>query len=522
MWTCSGRIHPTIRAINRTATTICKRKFLCIQIKMKKILVIDSGTTNTKVFVYTINVVLKEEKSCPTKISFPKSGWVEQNAEDWFSSAVSGIKELKSKKEIECISGSFQGGTFVLLDKRLKPLRPAITWLDNRGKDIAKKLEKKYGQDYFYKKTGHKLIGWAPVAVLKWIKKNEPEIWKKTVRISFVADYLNYKLTGNFFLDPTSAAMASLFNIRKMKWDEDLLKIAGIKKEMMPDIIQSNKSGGKLKKKVANLLGFPDNIPVFAGGHDQYCASLGAGAIGSGKALISCGTAWAFLLATEKIVYDTYRQLSPGPHLFEKWQGLMGAVGNGGVIFDWGLKNLHPCLPVFPRLSRRNEVKAEAGRIKERGKGNFSGNPSDIIVLPNFTKGKGSILNLSLSTGSSDILFAISETLCFQTKEMVESAGKIFGKEKIKELIMIGGGAKNTVVPQILANITDLKVQVPEVKEAAGRGAALLTIVKNNDLSELRKFSLSCKTKTYYPDKKFSQLYKSKYKTYLHFKEILK
>ena len=86
----------------------------------------------------------------------------------------------------------------------------------------------------------------------------------------------------------------------------------------------------------------------------------------------------------------------------------------------------------------------------------------------------------------------------------------------VKELVMIGGGAKNKFLPQILANITGVKIKVPHVKESAGRGAAILAIIKNRGFSSLKRFILG--GKTYYPDKKSFKVYSSKYNKFLQFK----
>ena len=456
---------------------------------MEKILVIDSGTTNTKVFIYDRKLSLKEEASTPTEISFPQAGFVEQNAENWFGAVVKGVRKLKNKKGIEAISGSFQGATFVLLDKNLSPLRPAITWLDNRGEEFVPGFERRFGIHYFYKKTGHRILGWAPVVILKWIKKYQPEIWKKTARISFVSDYINFKLTGNFFLDPTSASMTTLFNIKKMEWDDELIEIAGIKKNMLPDVIKSYECGGKLKRDTADLLSLQSGIPVLAGGHDQYCASLGSGAFEKGKVLVSTGTAWAFLLKTDRIYYPDF-SLSPGPHLYPGTYGLMGAISNGGIIYSWFMENFG----------------TEKINLEKR--------PSEIIVIPHFSEKKGGFFNLSLSTKPSEILLATIEVVGFQLREIFEKAEKVIEKNRIKKIILIGGGAKNKITPQIVSDITKIMVEVPEIKEAAGRGAAILTLTEKD-----KKPSLSpLKGEIFRPDRKISLLYNEKYRKYLSLK----
>ncbi|MGC8805173.1 MAG: xylulokinase, partial [Candidatus Ratteibacteria bacterium] len=349
---------------------------------MDRILSFDSGTTNTKVFIYYLNGALINSASRRVDITFPYPLFAEQNCDDWVDALIRAIMKIEKKKNISGISGSFQGGTFVLLDQHLSPLRPAITWLDNRARDIAKNFVSKFGKKFFYNKTGYVPGGWSCITLLRWLKENEPDVFNKTARISFVADYINYFLTGNFVLDHTNAAITTLYNIKKRCWDDDLIELAGINKRMLPEIVDATSVIGKLRKSFARRSELKEGIVVLAGGHDQYCASLGAGAAKIGKILVSCGTAWVLLITTQDIVFDRLMQFAPGPHVVPGVYGLMAALSNGGVIYAWG-KN----------ILRKHQV--------------YFNKPSDVIVLPDFNAARGAICNLSLSTKPLKILQAI-------------------------------------------------------------------------------------------------------------------
>ncbi|HOK79440.1 MAG TPA: FGGY-family carbohydrate kinase [bacterium] len=414
---------------------------------MDRILSFDSGTTNTKVFIYYLNGTLINSASRRIGITFPYPLFAEQNCDDWVGALTRAIMKIEQKKNISGISGSFQGGTFVLLDQHLSPLRPAITWLDNRARDIAKNFVAKFGKKFFYNKTGYVPGGWSCIALLRWLKENEPDVFNKTARISFVADYINYFLTGNFVLDHTNAAITTLYNIKRRCWDDELIELAGINKQMLPEIVDATSVIGKLKKSFAGGSGLKEGIVVLAGGHDQYCASLGAGAAGKGKILVSCGTAWVLLVTTCEIVFDRLMQFAPGPHVVPGVYGLMAALSNGGVVYAWG-KNILP----------KHEV-------------HFN-KPSGVIVVPDFNTANGAICNLSLSTKPREILQAIIESLCYQVRENLERIEKFLPHgEKIDQLVMIGGASRNIHVANFLATITKKQIFLPEIKEAAGFGA---------------------------------------------------
>ena len=424
------------------------------------VLVIDSGTTNTKALLFAAPGKLVGEAYAPTKTRHPGPRRVEQAAEEWWRAALAATGKLPAEQRtaVQAIVTSTQGGTFAPLDNDLKPLRPGITWLDNRSANQAAQLNRRHEKDFFYRRTGHHLLGWTPLSVICWLRKNEPETSRRTTRLSFVADYLNYKLTGRFFLDQTAAGMSTLFNINSGDWDADLLKIAGLQSGQLPDLVPAGVSGGTLSRPAAKILGLSEGIPVISGGHDQYCASLGAGAINPGDCLLSCGTAWALLVLTRKPVFKPGSSWTPGRHFQPGTFGLMGAISNGGVVLDWLRKNL--------RLQASLVNSAPAG-------------DSRVLVTTRFSEGRGSIKNLSLAVESEDIYYAALKDLARQVSACL---GQLKDAVKLKRIFLVGGGAKEPLLLPIIAHNTKLEVIAPDINEAAARGAALLAIkstVKN-------------------------------------------
>ena len=416
----------------------------------------DSGTTNTKAFLFSDNARLIASASHPTKIFYRGPGIVEQDAEDWWQALCRAAEKLYEahkwrKNDIEAIGISSQGGTFALLGGDLKPLAPAITWLDNRGASMAKKMSSEKSRNYFYSRTGHEIKGWSPPAVCRWFRKNEPAAAAETGRISFVADYLNYRLTDTFFIDPTSAQMSCLYNIRKNAWDKEILKAARIGEASLPLLLASNSTGGKTTKKSAGLLNIREGTPVVAGGHDQYCASLGADAGKKGDCLLSCGTSWVLLLTADRLVFIPGSGWTPGRYIQENRFGLMAAIGNAGIILEWMRNNI--------RIGKKR------GDIK-----------TGVVVIPDFSIQKGTIKNISLATGGNEIYYAAMESLIMKIKKRLDEVESV---SPVKRLFMVGGATKERFLPEMVEKITGKELVMPEVTEAAGRGAALLALNRN-------------------------------------------
>ena len=417
------------------------------------VLSFDSGTTNTKAFLYNNKAELIASSSHPTNIYYRGAGRVEQEAENWWEALCRATERLYKiyqwdKKDIEAIGISSQGGTFVPLKKDLSPLMPAVTWLDNRGESAAKTMSEGKKSDYFYNKTGHDLKGWSPPAVWKWIQVEEPSVPKNLGRISFVADYLNYKLTGSFFIDPTSAQMSCFYNIVLNTWDKDILEMSGISGEHMPVVLKSNSCGGCTNRISSAHLNILQGTPVVAGGHDQYCACLGAGAHHKSDCLLSCGTAWVLLITTDELFFMPDKELTPGRHLIDNHFGLMASIGNAGIILEW----------------MRNNIKVQ--QVEQEPK-------SDVVVIPEFSRGKGEIKNISLSTKGSEIYYATKESLVLKIKQRLD---EVENKSPVNRLVMVGGAVKEQFLVGMMEKITEKQIVLPDLKEASGRGAALLAL----------------------------------------------
>ncbi len=415
------------------------------------LLVFDSGTTNTKAFLFDENLRMISSASHPTRILCGGGGMAEQSPDFWWDAAVIAAGKVRSvyrwkREDISAVAASSQGATFVPLDGSGNPLRCGITWLDNRAASISAHLQTRFGSEYFFKKTGRFFEGWSPPAVCLWLKENEPEVFRKMKRVSFVSDYLNFKLSGGFFLDQTSAQMTCFYNILEGRWDADIVDIAGIEKNSLPEVIPSDSTGGGVSAAAAALLNIAEGTPVIAGGHDQYCAAIGADAGNRGDCLLSCGTAWALLAAVEKPVFLAGSGWFPGRHLIPGGFGLMAPISNGGILLDW---------------VKRNVIVDEA---RCSGK-------SKVEVAPDFAVGKGAVKNISLADTGNDIYNAALRSLASIVNSRLEALGSAV---EIRRFVLAGGGAGEKRLPEILEKTTGKEIFPSGITEAAGYGAALL------------------------------------------------
>ena len=280
---------------------------------------IDVGTTGTKSILLdgegriVCSSYKKYSRSCT------ENGHVEQDAEDWWKALSYTVREctkvLDSKDEVKAISLSTQGGSMVPVDADGDPLANAVTWMDTRGAEQHEALLKLNGEDFYYLRSGWRLSNSFNLIQIVWLRDNVPKVFEKAAKFLSTIDFINRRLTGEFRIDPTSAGMTQLFNIIEHKWDERILALAGLSTERLPEITNSGEVVGTLSRNAALELGLSKTVRVVSGGHDQYCAALGAGAIDTGDVLLSTGTSWVILAVADHPVLNTAFYPAPGQHV---------------------------------------------------------------------------------------------------------------------------------------------------------------------------------------------------------------
>ena len=297
---------------------------------------LDVGTTGTKAVVVDKNgdtlgsgyreYALKSE-----------GGRVTQSAEDWWNAAVFAVrcatKDINTN-DIAAISLSTQAASMLCADRDGDAKSEVITWMDTRASLEAEELSDAIGKEAVYRKSG-----WLPTPVLDsakilWIKKNLPELFNSTDYFISTLEYMNMKLCGRCVIDPTNAAMRQMFNIETGKWDREILDYIGIDESRLPEVLPIGAKVGNLTPTAAEALGLHTGVEVFNGAHDQYCVSIGCGAVEAGDMLLATGTTWVVLGITDKLLY-TKNHISPGIHAVPGRYGALASLVSAGSALNW-------------------------------------------------------------------------------------------------------------------------------------------------------------------------------------------
>lgn len=448
------------------------------------VLGIDIGTTGTK-------SVLMNDKGSIVKSAYKAYGLiksanniVEQKADDWWHVLVSTVRECtgelkgKDKESIKALSVSSQGGSMVPVDKDGNPLSNVIVWMDKRGTKQQTDLLNLHNDEFYYKKTGWKLSCGGNLIQIRWLKENKPDIFSKTYKFLSTIDYINYKLTGNYVIDPSNAAMTNLMDIQKKTWDNCLLDAAGISEARLAGISESGEAAGRLTAEAAGQLGLSTSIKVINGGHDQYCAAIGTGAIEAGQLFLSAGTAWVLIGVLDKPIFNPNTYIAVGRHIIKGLWGALVSVPTGGVAMEWFKENLG--IKLVPGNQDAvvldeslKDIDSKASGLMERSR-NVYFYPYFIgSGYPNYnTDVKAALIGLGLEHDRYDMALAVTEGIAFEINHAIEE----FREKgcKLDNLRMIGGGSKSTLWTEIIANVTGIPVIRLKHTEAACTGAAII------------------------------------------------
>ena len=441
---------------------------------------LDVGTTGCKATIFKADGALIAKASREYSVDIPHPGWAEQDAENvWYllqAALCEAIARLDGGKKIAAIGLSVQGEAVMPVDQNGNPLRPAILGMDTRTDEQNRWLDEKFGRKYLFQRTGMPLHTINTLPKLLWLKYYEPDCWKTARRFLLYEDFLIQKMTGISAISQCLASRTQLYDLSEGKWSDEILEETGIEAERLSAVYPSGTVIGELRAELAQAWGL-DNCPlVVTGGHDQACGALGVGLTKPGLSMVSTGTAEVVEVVLDKPALNQtleqgniscYAHVVPGLYL------AMTLNHSGGLILRW-----------FRDIFCSEEVQqaTETGRdAYDLIFGDLSDEPSPLFLLPHFsgsgtpwfdTASKGAILGLTFAATKKDFAKAILEGLTYELNINLELLRK--GGVCIDELRAIGGGARSKSWLQLKADVTGIRVAVPEVTEAASWGAALL------------------------------------------------
>lgn len=427
-----------------------------------KVIAIDQGTTGTKAFTLDEGGRFDRVASFEHAQHYPQAGWVEHDAEELLGHIQACIA---TAGRVDAIGIDNQGETLVAWDAESgKPCCPAIVWQDDRTKDVTERLKASGAEALTLERAGLPLDPYFSASKMRWIIDNVPEaqalLRERRLRVATSDAFFLDRLTGQFATDVTTASRTSLMSLDTLQWDDDLLKLFGIPREVLPDIRDTTGPFGDRK-----------GVPVAASLVDQQAALFGHGCETAGDAKITFGTG-AFALGIAGAVRPPRSASGLAATVAWRTRGaaadyaLDGAVYNAASAINWaksiGLFAKYDDINGFaaaPALSRGLcFVPALSG-----------------LACPHWDRNAAGLwIGLGLDTSKADMMQAVLEGIAMRAAEVMEAMAAML---PLGQSVSIDGGlANNHYFAAFLANALGRTVTVASSTELTALGTARMAM----------------------------------------------
>ena len=445
----------------------------------KYLIAYDIGTSGTKAVITDLKGNMISSATERYKLIHIEPLWAEQDPDEWWKAVILTTKKVIetskiSPENILGVSFSAQMLGTLPVNKKGKPLRPCMTWLDLRSERQAKWIKENVGLDVSAKD---------PIAKILWLKENKPDTFNQAYKILDCKDYIVYKFTENFVTDLT-CAQAIAFDVEKREWSKELCSILDIPIDKFPKVVKSTETVGEITSQAAKETGLKRGTPVICGAGDFPCAVVGSGAIKYGRAHLYVGSSgWVALSVKEKYVDPKGRfftMLGVDP---TKW--VLGfETENASSCIEWFKDNFARDLLEEANKSGEDPYTLIDGMAEkvEAGSKNLIFTPwmwgERAPIRDDYAR--GAFIGLSFTHTKAHLIRAIMEGVAYNIRWILELIEQLTGL-KINSLRSIGGGMKSKVWAQIFADITGKNIQVVKWPQHAGAiGAALTAAVGLN------------------------------------------
>ncbi|RDD63460.1 glycerol kinase GlpK [Ferruginivarius sediminum] len=446
----------------------------------RHILAIDQGTTSSRAIVFDGRgrIVADAQKELPQH--FPRSGWVEHDPEDIWRDTLETARGAMEKAglaagDIAGIGITNQRETAVIWDRETgKPVHNAIVWQDRRGAPLCDKLRKDGHEALIQRRTGLLVDSYFSATKIAWILENVDGARQRAEagKLAFgtVDSFLLWRLTGGTVhaTDATNASRTMLYDIRRQRWDDELLALLDIPAAMLPEVRACDAEFGHTQ---ADLFGA--SLPVTGIAGDQQAAVVGQACFDENMLKSTYGTGCFALMNTGRTAPTSRNRLltTIAYRLGEETTyALEGSIFVAGAAVQWlrdGLKLLGSA-PETETLAQQADPESGVYMVPA-----FVG-----LGAPYWDSGaRGAIFGLNRATGPAEIAAATLDAVCYQTRDLLQ-AMEADGGEAPAALRVDGGMVANDWFLQRLADLLNVPVERPEVIETTALGAACLAGLK--------------------------------------------
>ncbi len=501
---------------------------------MATVCALDVGTSRIKALLLTEQLApVQPPVIAPSVLSLPAPAVAEVDPEALWGQVLAVLRRVAGAGgRPEALAISNQRATALPTDDSGRPYGPALSWQDTRGSEDLQRWLDRVGRRRFAEITGlAPSTIWSVAKILWWVEQGLPA----GARIATLQDWLLRRLGApGWTLDHANGSLVGLMDIRKLTWDEDLLRAAGLTPGQLPALSPSGVRVGALSSQVAAATGLPAGMPLVLGGGDQQCSALGLGVLQPGTVAVNLGTAGVVGVPTGQPVIDPRGRLVCLAHVVRGRWVLEGLEETYGGAQHWG----------YDLLGRDPVELAAEAPLGSRG----------LLFLPYLAgsgapdydaRAHGVVLGLSLAHTGSDLARALLEGITIELVRILDVARELLGagrpapneatsaassrrqacepdsassKGPRFALVASGGGARRPLLLAMLSGLAGLPVTEAVETESSLVGAGLLAWVglRRWPAAEQAAAVLPAGGKTIYPNPAEADTYRALYRRYLN------
>ena len=460
------------------------------------ILTIDQGTTSTRAIIFN----RQGEEVYKYQMEFTqirvKKGFVEHNANEIYETVLECIKNAINGSGIDIsmidsIAITNQRETTVLFDKKGNPLANAIVWQSRQSDYIAKRYIDLGYEDLIFKKTGLKINSYFSATKIRYLLENNKNVKEhydnNDCLFATIDTFLLYKFTcgKSFYTDATNASRTMLYNINTLEWDNELLQIFDIKKEILPQVLSNNSLFGYF-----NYMGY--EIPICSLIGDQQASLFGHTAFSKGDIKNTYGTGCFMLMNIgDKPIYSKKGLLTTIAYMIDgkPTYALEGSVFVAGAAITW----LRDGLKI---INSSSETKNRALMAPD----------SDLIIVPAFqglgtpywdSECRGAMFGMGFNTTQESIIKATLEAIAYQSLDLLKVMKEETSHNDIS-LSVDGGAASNDYLLQFQSDIMQSIIKRPRQIETTAIGACYIAGIYTKFFKDLDYLKKICEIDKYF------------------------
>lgn len=447
---------------------------------MEYIIGADIGTTSTKAVLYDLKGNVKAYANVGYPLYQDTPDMAEEDPEEIFNAVTDVLFQVMRKGDVK--PGELKGVSFssamhslILMDENDRPITRVITWADNRAEKYSDELLANGLGKEIYSHTGTPIHPMSPLSKIIWLRNEHKDLFDKTKKFIDIKTYIYFRMFQEYKMEYSIASATGLFNIFNLDWDEQALKVAGITRDQLPELVEPTDTITNMNMTTSKVTSIPMDVPFVFGASDGVLSNLGVNAIDPGVVAVTIGTSGAVRVVVDKPMVDPNGKLFCYALTKDKWV-VGGPVNNGGIVFRWVRDQLFE-----PEKITAEQMKVSTYDILTQIAEKIPAGSDGLLFHPYLggerapiwdADARGSFFGLTRQHTRAHMVRSSLEGIVYNLYMVMLMIEGVAGKPK--SIQATGGFARSELWRQMLADIFEQDVTIPESFESSCLGAAVL------------------------------------------------